>query len=253
MRDVGEPQLLLETNDSAHSFHIRPSQASALENADLIISIDPNFEVGLANILSNYNASSQVILSKLNLANLHTSREDGRQDEGGEYDYHLWIDINNARLIAQHLSQRLIEIDADNTSTYSKNLEGLDAKLLKLHKENTAQLTKLNTINFANYSDTLQYFEKSYNLSQPIIITPYHGARLSIHGVLNAKKKIKQQQAKCLLHTNEVDLEKIKVITEGLTIIRSQISILGNELDSGPDQYFNLMKNRTSQIARCLQ
>ena len=36
MQGVGEPQLLLETNNSAHSFHIRPSQVQALKNANLL-------------------------------------------------------------------------------------------------------------------------------------------------------------------------------------------------------------------------
>jgi len=250
MQGVGVPQLLLETNESAHSFHIRPSQVMAIENADLLISIDPKFESGLANILGNYSNASQLIISELSLPNFYTFRGD---DEEDEYDYHLWLDVNNARAIAKHLLNRLIEIDANNASTYSSNLAALDIKLLQLHKDNSEQLTGLDTINFANYSDTIQYFEKSYNLNQPIIITSYHGARLSIRGVLNAKKKMKQQQVKCLLHTNEVNPEKTKVITEGMTMLRNKISILGNELQSGPDQYFNLMKNLTSQIAQCLR
>jgi zinc transport system substrate-binding protein len=249
MQGVGEPQLLLETNESAHSFHIRPSQVMAIENADLIVSIDPKFESGLANILSNYSKTSQLIISELSLANFYTFRGD---DEGGEHDYHLWLDVNNARAIAKHLFNRLIKIDAHNTSIYSNNLETLDAKLLQLHKDNNKQLARMSSINFANYSDTIQYFEKSYSLSRPVIITPYHGARLSIHGVLNAKKKMKQQQVKCLLHTNEISLKKTNVITEGMAIMRNEISILGNELESGPDQYFNLMKNLTSQITQCL-
>ncbi|HIF89524.1 MAG TPA: ABC transporter substrate-binding protein [Candidatus Thioglobus sp.] len=250
MQGVGVPQLLLETNESAHGFHIRPSQVMAIENADLIVSIDPKFEAGLANILSTYSASSQLIISELNLANFYTFRGNG---EAGEHDYHLWLDVNNVRAVAKHLANRLIKIDADNTSTYSRNLEALNVKLLQLHKDNNAQLAELAEINFANYSDTIQYFEKSYNLNQPIIITPYHGARLSIRGVLNAKKKMKQQQVKCLLHTNEISLEKTDVIVEGVAIMRNEISILGNELESGPDQYFNLMKNLTSQISQCLR
>ena len=250
MQGVGEPQLLLETNESAHSFHIRPSQVMAIENADLIVSIDPKFESGLASILSNYSKNSQLIISELSLANFYTFRGD---DEGDEHDYHLWLDVNNARAIAKHLFKRLIKIDADNTSTYSNNLSTLDARLLQLQKDNYEKLVGLDAINFANYSDTLQYFEKSYSLSRPVIITPYHGAKLSIHGVLNAKKKMKQQQVKCLLHTNEINPEKTRVITEGMTMLRNEISILGNELESGPDQYFNLMKNLTSQIAQCLR
>lgn len=250
MQGTGAPQLLLNTNDSAHSFHIRPSQASALENADLIVSIDPKFEAGLANTLNNYSASSQLVISELNLANFYTFRED---DEKDEYDYHLWLDVNNARAIAKHLLNRLIKIDADNTPTYSNNWAALDAKLLQLHKDNYEQLAGLSAINFANYSDTIQYFEKSHNLSQPIIITPHHGARLSIRDVLTAKKEMKQQHAKCLLYTSETNLEKLDVLTEGAAIVVAEISILGNELANGPDQYFNLMKNLTSQIAQCLQ
>ena len=253
MQGVGEPQLLLETNDSAHNFHIRPSQVSALESADLIVSINPKFEAGLANILSNFSNSSQLVISELNLASFYTFREDAHQDKDSGYDYHLWLDVNNTRAIARHLANRLIEIDAKNTSTYSSNLKALEAKLLQLHKNNQDQLAGLHTFNFANFSDTLQYFEKSYNLSQPIIITPYHGARLSINRVLNSKKKMRQQQTKCLLHTNEINVDQISVIIEGMSIKHNEISILGNELNSGPDQYFTLMKNLTLQIAQCLR
>lgn len=253
MQGVGEPQLLLATNNSAHSFHIRPSQVQALKNANLIVSINSKFEVGLANILSNYSNSSRFVISELNLPNFYTLRENTRQGKDDEYDYHLWLDINNARSIAKQLSYRLIKIDTINASIYSRNFEKLDAKLLRLDKDNRKQLAGLDATNFANYSDTLQYFEKNYNLNKPIIITPYHGARLSIRGVLNAKKKMKEQQTKCIFHTNQINSKKTKVITEGMVISRAEISILGNELESGPDQYFNLMKNLTSQIAQCLQ
>ena len=252
MQGVGEPQLLLEANNSAHSFHIRPSQVKALENADLIVSIDPKFEAGLANILSNYSKSSQLVIGELSLPNFYPLRENTHQGKDVEYDYHLWLDTNNARSIAKQLSYRLIEIDAINTPIYFSNFEKFDAKLLQLDKDNYEQLAGLDAANFANYSDTLQYFEKNYSLNKPIIITTYHGARLSIRGVLNAKKKMKEQQTKCLFHTNEINFEKTKVITEDTAIIRAEINILGNELESGPDQYFKLMKNLTSQIAQCL-
>ena len=253
MQSVGEPQLLLENNNSAHNFHIRPSQVKALENAELIISINSKFEAGLANILSNYSNSTRIVISELNLPSIYTLRENDHQDKEIEYDYHLWLDINNARSIAKQLSYRLIEIDATNASTYSSNFDKLDAKLLQLNKDNSEQLAGLEATNFANYSDTLQYFEKNHNLKQPIIVTPYHGARLSIRDVLNAKKKMQKQQTKCLFHTNEINFEKTNVITEDTSIIRAEISILGNEFESGPDQYFNLMTNLTSQIAQCLQ
>ena len=114
-------------------------------------------------------------------------------------------------------------------------------------------MASVGVVNVANYSDTLQYFEKSHNLSQPIVITPFHGSRLSIRAVLNAKKLMRQQQTKCLLHTNQVSVKKTKILTEDMPIKREEISILGNELESGSNQYFKLMNNLTSQLAQCLQ
>jgi len=262
MQGVSVPQLLLKSHDSAHNFHIRPSQASALENADLIISISPNFESGLTSALSNYSPSSQIIIAELKLENLYSYRgvddaqhddHDDHDDHNQEYDYHLWLDINNAKLIAEQVAQRLIKLDTINESTYTSNLQVLNAKLLKLEKDINLKLASVGVINFANYSDTLQYFEKSHNLSHPIVITPFHGSRLSIRAVLNAKKLMRQQQTKCLLHTNQVSVKKTKILTEDMPIKREEISILGNELESGSSQYFKLMNNLTSQIAQCLR
>ena len=53
MEDVSSPQLLLESSDSAHTFHLKPSQLNLLSNADLVITIGDSFETGLKKILRN--------------------------------------------------------------------------------------------------------------------------------------------------------------------------------------------------------
>ena len=155
--------------------------------------------------------------------------------------------------MAKDIRKRLIKIDAENAEKYNTNLKALDIKLAQLQKDIKAQLAEFGSSSFANFSDTLQYFEKSQGLSQPIIIMPYHGARLSINKVLNAKKKMRQQNTACVLHTQEVSLRNVKVITEGMTINHNEISILGNGLDQGPEQYFQLMNNLTLAVKKCLQ
>ena len=39
MEGVSEPRLLLDSNESAHTFHLKPSQLKLLSNADLLITI----------------------------------------------------------------------------------------------------------------------------------------------------------------------------------------------------------------------
>ncbi len=115
------------------------------------------------------------------------------------------------------------------------------------------QLAPVRSENFAIFADTLQYFEKSFHFQKPIIITPYHGARLSIHRTLEARKKMKDLKIKCLLYGPENTSKKVNVLLEGLPIKAFRIDILGAKLNAGSDQYFNLMQELSSQLVKCLE
>ena len=115
------------------------------------------------------------------------------------------------------------------------------------------QLAPFSSERYAIFSDTLQYFEKSFHFQKPVIITPYHGARLSIHRTLEARNKMKDLKIKCLLYGPENTSKKVNVLSEGLPIKALRIDILGAKLNAGSDQYFNLMKELSSQLVECLE
>ena len=260
MEGVSRPQLLLESNESAHTFHLKPSQLSLISNADLVITIGDGFETGLKKTLGNINDKSRVIVSQINDLNLYDFRNvdideinEDEKDEHTDLDLHLWLDIVNMQKTAQYISEKLIKIDPNNSNTYKANLIKIHSRLNKLKLELQQQLAPFSSENFAIFADTLQYFEKSFEFQKPIIITPYHGARLSIHRTLEARKKMKDLKIKCLLYGPENTSKKINVLSEGLPIKAFRIDILGAKLNSGSDQYFNLMKGLSSQLVECLE
>ncbi len=259
MEGVSRPKLLLESNDSAHTFHLKPSQLNLLSNADLVITIGESFETGLKKTLGNIKDGSRVIVSEINDIRLYDFRNvdinEMNKDEHtdhDEYDLHLWLDIDNMIKTAQYISEKLIEIDPENINTYKTNLNKNHSRLNKLKSELKQQLTPLRSERFAIFSDTLQYFEKSFQLQKPVIVTPYHGARLSIHRTLEARNKMKDLKIKCLLYGPENTSKKVDVLTEDLPIKAVSIDILGAKLNAGSDQYFNLMKGLSSQLLECL-
>jgi zinc transport system substrate-binding protein len=269
MEGVSKPQLLLESSDSAHTFHLKPSQLSLLSNADLVITIGDSFETGLKKTLGNINDKSRVIVSEINDLNLYDFRnidiDEINEDEKDEHtdheeheehtglDLHLWLDIVNIQKTAQYISEKLIIIDPNNSNIYEANLIKIHSRLNKLKLELQQQLAPFSSENFAIFADTLQYFEKNFEFQKPVIITPYHGARLSIHRTLEARKKMKDLKIKCLLYGPENTLKKINVLSEGLPIKALRIDILGAKLNPGSDQYFNLMKELSSQLVKCLE
>ena len=260
MEGVSRPQLLLESSDSAHTFHLKPSQLNLLSNADLVITIGDGFETGLKKTLGNIKDGSHIIASEIDGLHLYHFRNTDtnemdkvEKDKHTDNDLHLWLDIDNMQKTAQYINEQLIKIDPNNSDTYETNLVKIHSRLNKLKSELQQQLAPFRSERYAIFSDTLQYFEKSFHFQKPVIITPYHGARLSIHRTLEARNKMKDLKIKCLLYGPENTSKKVNVLSEGLPIKALRIDILGAKLNAGSDQYFNLMKGLSSQLVECLE
>jgi zinc transport system substrate-binding protein len=262
MSGITEPQLLLKSSNSAHTFHLKPSQVRMLANADLVIIISEDFESGLRKAVKNIEDDSLFQIISLNNLSIHKSRseilkskehDDADEHEDNIYDLHLWLDINNMKLIAKHINKLLIKIDSVNEDKYNNNFLELMLDLEELKIVLEQKMTPFLTSQFAVFSDTTQYFEKSMNLIRPTIITPYHGARLSIIRTLMAKEAMSDLSVSCLLYGQEAKPNQISVLLEGLSLKAFEIDILGTKYPAGSDQYFNLMKRISSQLASCLK
>ena len=127
MEGVSRPQLLLESSDSAHTFHLKPSQLNLLSNADLVITIGDGFETGLKKTLRNIKVGSHIVASEIDGLHLYDFRnvdinemnkDEKEKHEHTDHDLHLWLDIDNMQKTAQYISEKLIKIDPNNSNTY---------------------------------------------------------------------------------------------------------------------------------------
>jgi zinc transport system substrate-binding protein len=254
MDGVSEPKLLLDSNESAHTFHLKPSQLNMLSKADLVITIGDRFETGLSKGLRHIDEKSLLAVSEINDLRIYNSRnQDGISETEGHKDLHLWLDVDNVQIIAQHISERLIELDPGNTSNYKANFSELESKLNQLNEVLQLQLEPLKSASFAVFADRLQYLEKKFEMQKPVIITPYHGSRLSINKALKAKNSMKNLGVKCLIYGPENTSKQVAVLSEGLNINTHSVDIIGVKLNTGSEQYFHLMKEISSQLATCLE
>ena len=232
---VTTPSLLLENQQSAHHFHLKPSQLSLLDQADLVISMHPDFEAGLSKTLSNIDGSKQFIIND-QITN-----------------HHSWLDIHHMQNFAKLLTDKLIKIDSNNTITYQNNLAQVNQKLAQLKHDTNQQLSKVKTLPIATFSNAFDYFIKSNHLQKSITVTQSHGDRLSIQKILKAKQSMQVKKTKCLLSTTEIPSNRINVLIEGLDINTTSIDIMGYQLDKGAPHYFNLMQHITNKVEQCLQ
>jgi len=232
---VTTPSLLLENQQFAHHFHLKPSQLSLLDKADLVISIHPNFETGLSKALNSIDSSKQFIINRQ------------------VTNHHSWLDINHMQNFAKLLVDKLSQIDKNNAAIYQNNLAQVDQKLEQLKHDIAQQLSKYKVTPIATFSNTFEYFIKSNHLQKSTTVTQSHGDRLSIQKILKAKQTMHAKKSKCLLSTTEIPSKRIDVLIEGLGINTASIDIMGYQLNKGALHYFNLMHNITNQVDQCLK
>ena len=233
-QSVTEPKLLLKGNQSAHHAHLVPSQLSMIEQADLVVIMHPNFEVGLSKSLSQLNTKTVLLVND------------------GINNHHSWVNIQKMKDFSKKITDKLSLIDPDNKTIYLANYAKLQQKLTQL-KIDITQVMKNNKHPIASYSNALEHFIKENRLNQKTLITTKHEERLSIYKIINAKKSMLSNSTKCLISTTSVPIKHINILTEGLEIDVVRINIMGDEFATGNNQYFQLMNNITKKVDQCLQ
>ena len=164
MAGVGEPSLLVKGTGSEHSYSLRPSEARALEQAEVVFWVGETMETFLIKPLRALAGNAKVIeLSQTPGLTFLPTREggmweahehggedggagvehgaaehpDAHGDEGehagaehetaghahGETDMHIWLDPENAKVLAAAIASALADADPGNAAVYQANAE----------------------------------------------------------------------------------------------------------------------------------
>jgi len=248
---VSVPTLLLSGNQSAHHAHLKPSQISLLEKADLVVIVHPDFEEGLAKSIRNIQANKVLTVDQNKDEQGHEHEHE--HEHAGSVNHHSWLNIEDMHDFTQALSQRLIKIDPKNKAIYLANLGALKLKLDKLQDTTQQQLSSYTNQPLITYNNAFEHFIENYQLKSVGSVSRQHGENLSIFKILKAKKIIKDEKVTCLLFTTETPHKRINVLTEGLKINTADIDIIGFDIKPGADHYLKLIQNITHKAVQCLK
>jgi len=89
---------------------------------------------------------------------------DEHAHDHGEYDPHVWHDVQNATLMVEAIRDALVEADPENADTYRQNAEAYLGELEELDAEVTEQVESIpeeNRVLFTTH-DTFGYFAERY-------------------------------------------------------------------------------------------
>lgn len=266
MNGVGSPSLLLRASASPHTYALKPSDARAIQKADLIFWIGPDYEAFMAKSMRSLPKSARVLqMSKLPGVTLHATREGGVWEEEAhghghahdakghdEEDMHLWLDPINAKAILAAMSEALGRTDAPNAARYAANATAAAAEIDALDAELASKLAPLKDKPFIVFHDAYQYYEKRYGLNAvgSITVTPDRvpgPRRLS-----DLRKKITDQGALCVFSEPQFTSGMVGTVLSGTKARAGVLDPLGVAAPDGPGGYAGLMRSIADGLSSCL-
>ncbi|QKT03075.1 zinc ABC transporter substrate-binding protein [Ectothiorhodospiraceae bacterium 2226] len=261
MADVGEPRLVIPANASPHAHSLRPSEARALADAELVVWIGPEMESLLVRPLRTLGVRAEIltlrdadgVVTRPLRANPDWQAHDHAHGSAAAIDGHLWLDPHNARHMARAIAAALARLDPPNAALYARNLATLERRLEALDAELNAQLAPLRDAPYYVFHDAYQYLEARYGLDAlgAISLSPERapGARRlrALRAALGA------QQARCVFSEPQFDAAIVGTLIEDTGIRHGVLDPLGADIAPGPDAYFVLMRRLGAELAECLE
>ena len=275
MEGVGTPNLIVDGYASPHGFAMKPSHAKMLQEADLIFWVGEGLENFLEKPLKSIAKKAEKIelleikgLQKLKFREKnifdehddHGHKEDKHDDHGhdedgheghahGEYDPHIWLDPENAKVILNEMVEHLIENDAKNASTYKKNLKNAEKDLDKLVKKVKSDLNK--DFKSIVFHDAYQYFEERFNVNVMGAFTVNTDVMPGAEQLAEIREIIEHDKVSCIFSEPQFNPDIINAVAKDMNIKTGVLDPLGATLEPGKDLYFDLIKNMSKSFKGC--
>ncbi|MGQ3209584.1 zinc ABC transporter substrate-binding protein ZnuA [Shinella sp.] len=286
MQGIGEPSLIVEGAASPHTYSLKPSNAAALQDADVVFWVGHGLEAFLEKPLESLSSNATVVelddapgLEKLQFREGgpfeahsdegeeahegHSHDEDGHNHakkaedgheghEHGEFDMHLWLSPDNARAIAAEAAKVLAEKDPANAQTYNKNLAALNDKITALDKEVADTIAPVKEKPFIVFHDAYQYFEHHYGVHAAGSITVSPETLPGAERLTQIRDKVKTLGATCVFAEPQFEPKLVNVVIEGTSAKSGTLDPEAATLEPGPGLYFTLMKSIATSLRDCL-
>ncbi|GGM09318.1 zinc ABC transporter substrate-binding protein ZnuA [Pseudomonas asuensis] len=268
---VGSPDVLLPPGASPHNYALRPSDIRRIRDAQLFYWIGPDMEVFLKDVLPGRDKPSVAIqeLPDLHLRRfVNFSAEAGHEhdhghdhDEAFEHDHahrpgsidaHLWLSLNNARVIAARMAADLSAQDSANAEHYKANLAAFNQRLDRLDGQLKQDLTPLAGKPYFVFHEAFDYLEEAYGLSHRGVFAISGDVQPGARHVAAMRTMLKNAGSTCVFTEPPLRPRLADTLSQGLPVTLSELDPLGADAPVNASGYEALLTNLTGKLTECL-
>ena len=267
MDGVDTPALIIAAGASPHEYSLRPSEAAALQKADVIFWIGPELTPWLDKALSTLahdavqvsfiNAEGTILLPYRESALFERHDHDDDHDDHADHDQHpmdphLWLSPENGIVWMNMIAEVLAEADPTNAATYRANAVAGQKELINLQTNINTILAPHRGKNFITFHDGFQYFEDHFNFPAMGAIALSDASQPGPARLAAIRERIANESISCVLSEPQYQSGIITAVTGEIEVNIGVVDAVGYRLELGRDLYPQLLRDLAEALAECL-
>lgn len=284
MEGVGEPALLVRPGASPHEYALKPSEAAALEKAQVVFFVGPELTPWLMRPVETL-APKAVHVRLLGAAGTQTltNREgatfdlpdedhdhqhgggDDHGDHGGDHggdhhghhhepggiDPHAWLDPENGKAWTRAIAAELTRIDPANAARYGANADAAVAEIDAAEADTAAALRPLGDVRFLAFHDAFQYLEHRFAIGAAGSVSASDAAPPGPRRIATLRDAMDARQVSCVLAEPQFDPDLLGAALGGHKIPTVVIDPLGGDVPAGPGRYPAMIRAMGKALQDC--
>ncbi|WP_349625030.1 zinc ABC transporter substrate-binding protein [Halomonas sp. SCS19] len=286
MGDLGTPQLVIQPGASPHGYAMRPSEAEALAQADVVFWVSDGLTPWLAKTRQSLAADAQQVelmesagtqrLTYRQGATFEAHDHDEHEEHEGRghheghdgheheqhaghdhhdhsgWDPHGWLDPVNAQAWLDAIATSLAELDPDNADIYRHNAEEARSELDDLIDELETRLQQTQGTRFIVFHDAYQYFERRFDVPAAGAISLGDASDPSPARIREIQQRVAELGVQCVFREPQFNPALVDSVFAGTGVETSLvIDPLGVDLPLGTELYPALLRQLADGVARC--
>lgn len=266
-----DAHLLIPAATSPHDAALRPSDARALSEADVVIwighALTPSLEDSVETLAAGALHLSLLEAEGTILRPVRKEEDHGEEDHDHAHDHghdhghdhdgafgdpHAWLDPENAKLWLTLIADALGQADPANAALYAANADAARAELSTLIGDVTAQLAPKADRKFVVFHDAYHHFEDRFGLSFAGSIALSDAEDPSPARLRALQDTLAEQDVACVFSEPQFPDGLVRTVTEGAEVGRGVLDPLGTTLTPGATFYPSLIRNLANAFDDCL-
>ena len=271
---VTETQVLLPDGASEHDYSLRPSDAKRLQNADLVVWIGPEMEAFMDKSTQSIPDAKKVTIAQLDgvkplLMKGADDDDDDHAAEGehdhahaekgdahhhhGDYNMHLWLSPEIARLSAVAIHDKLVELMPQSRARLDANLKDFEANLATTDKQVANELASVKGKGYFVFHDAYGYYEKHYGLTPLGHFTVNPEIQPGAQRLHQIRTQLVEQKATCVFAEPQFRPAVVESVARGTTVRMGTLDPLGTNIQLSKESYPAFLTQLATQYASCLK